>query len=412
VAQVALSLVLLVGASLFLRSFTHLARLPLGFERGRVLLADIDARRADFAPSARQPAYARIHERVLALPGVEAAAVSITAPLGAMWSRRIDVSGSALRSSDAPNKGPEGFGFTDRPIPEDVPLAMFNGITPGWIRTFGTPLLAGRDISPDDRDGSPRVALVNQAFAQKFLGGANPIGHTIHPVKEPGLPPMEIVGLVADSVYRDLREPALPMAYVPFSQATDRSLVENPTETAPATVTLSVRAASGSPGQLTRSVAAAIVEVNPTLAVTFEPLDDRVSATLTRERLLAILSAAFGGLALLMACIGLYGVTAYGVSLRRTEIGIRIALGASRGRVFHLILGRLALLVGGGILAGVAAAASLARFVATLLHDLAPGDPFALLSSAVALAVVAAVAGWLPAHRAAHLDPTRVLREG
>jgi ABC-type antimicrobial peptide transport system permease subunit len=175
---------------------------------------------------------------------------------------------------------------------------------------------------------------------------------------------------------------------------------------------LSVRAASGAPSLLARSITAAIVEVNPTLTVTFEPLDSRVSATLTRERLLAILSAAFGGLALLMACIGLYGVTAYSVSLRRAEIGIRMALGATRGRVYRLILGRLGILVIGGILAGVAAAAWLSGFVATLLHDLAPRDPLALLGSAVTLALVAAVAGWLPAHRAAHLDPTRVLREG
>jgi predicted permease len=412
VAQVALSLVLLVGASLFLQSFKRLTLVPLGFERDRVLLAEIDTRRADIAPSARRTTYEGIHERVLALPGVEGAAVSITAPLGAMWSRRIDVSGSALRGSDAPHVGPEGFGFTDRPIPGNVPLAMFNGITPGWIGTYGMPLLAGRDVSNDDDAGSPRVALVNQAFARKFLGGANPIGHTIRPVKEPDLPPIEIVGLVADSVYRDLREPALPTAYLPFSQATDRSLVEDPTETAPASVTLSVRTASGAPVLLIRSVAAAIAEVNPTLAVTFEPLDDRVDATLTRERLLAILSAAFGGLALLMACIGLYGVTAYSVSLRRAEIGIRMALGATRGRVFRLILVRLALLVSGGILAGVAAAAWLSGFVATLLHDLAPRDPLALLGSAVTLALVAAVAGWLPAHRAAHLDPTHVLREG
>ena len=149
-AQVALSLVLLVGAGLFLRSFVGLTQVPLGFERGRVLLAVIDARRADLAPAARLAAYQRIHQRVVGVPGVEQAAVSITAPLGAMWSRRIDVSGSALRGSDAAGVGPEGFGFTDRPIPGNAPLAVFNGITPGWMATFGTPLLAGRDISERD----------------------------------------------------------------------------------------------------------------------------------------------------------------------------------------------------------------------------------------------------------------------
>ena len=192
------------------------------------------------------------------------------------------------------------------------------------------------------------MALVNQAFARKFLDGANPVGHTIQPTKEPGSPPIEIVGLVADAVYRDVREPTLPTAYVPLSQSVDRSLVEDPAATAPAMVTLSVRTASAQPGALTKSVAAAIGEINPTLALTFEPLDNRISDALTRERLLAILSAAFGVLALLMAAVGLYGVTSYAVSLRRTEIGIRMALGATRGSVIRLVLGRVSLLVGAG----------------------------------------------------------------
>jgi predicted permease len=410
--QVALSLVLLIGAGLFLRSFSGLAQVPLGFERGRVLLAVIDARRADLAPAARLAAYERIHQRVLAVPGVEQAAVSITAPLGAMWSRRIDVSGSALRGSDAAGVGPEGFGFTDRPIPGSAPLAVFNGITSGWIATFGTPLLAGRDLSERDRPGSPRVALVNQAFARKFLEGANPVGHTIQPTKEPGLPAIEIVGLVADAVYRDVREPALPTAYVPLSQSIDRSLVEDPTVTsAPAIVTLSIRAVSGQPGRLTNSVAAAVGEINPTLALTFEPLDNRISGALTRERLLAILSASFGLLALVMAAVGLYGVTAYAVSLRQTEIGIRIALGATRASVVRLVLARVSRLVGAGIVVGLASGAWASRFVATLLFGLEPDDPGTLVAAAATLALIGAVAGWLPAHRASRLDPTRILRD-
>jgi putative ABC transport system permease protein len=376
-----------------------------------VLLAVIDTRRADLAPTARLAAYERIHERVLAVPGVEQAAVSITAPLGVMWSRRIDVSGSALRGTDAAGVGPEGFGFTDSPIPANAPLAMFNGITPGWIATFGTPLLAGRDISKADGQGSPRVALVNEAFARKFLAGANPVGHAIHPTREPGSPAIEIVGLVADAVYRDLREPTLPTAYVPLSQSVDKSLVEDPTVSAPPVVTLSVRTASGHPGVLAKSVAAAIGQVNPTLALTFEPLDGRISATLTRERLLAILSAAFGVLALLMACIGLYGVTSYSVSLRRAEIGIRMALGATRASVIRLVLGRVSVLVGGGIVAGLAIGAWASRFVSTLLYGLEPADPGTLLGAAATLAVIGAAAGWVPANRASRFDPTQVLRD-
>jgi putative ABC transport system permease protein len=411
-AQVVLSLVLLIGAGLFLRSFSGLTQVPLGFERGRVLLAVIDARRADLAPTARLAAYERIHQRVLAVPGVQRAAVSITAPLGAMWSRRIEVSGSALHGSDAAD-GPEGFGFTDRPIPGNAPLAMFNGITPDWIATFGTPLLAGRDISERDGPGSPRVALVNQAFARKFLSGANPVGHTIQLTTEPGSPAIEIVGLLADAVYRDVREPTLPTAYVPLSQSVDKSLVEDPTViSAPAIVTLSVRGAAAQTGQLTKSVAAAIGEIDPTLALTFEPLDNRISDALTRERLLATLSASFGVLALMMAAVGLYGVTSYAVSLRRTEIGIRMALGATRGSVIRLVLARVSILVGTGMVVGLAIGAWASRFVATLLYGLEPGDPGTLVASAATLALIGAVAGWLPANRASRLDPTRVLRDG
>jgi predicted permease len=404
-AQVVLSLVLVVCAGLFLRSFERLTRVPLGFDRNRVLLAEIDTRRADLAPDARLAAYDRIRERVLALPAVEQAAISIIAPLsGAMWSRHIKVSGSTLEGGES--VGPQGMGFTDRPIPADVPLAVFDGITPGWTATFGTPLLVGRDISEGDGPGSPRVALVNQAFARKFLNGANPVGHTIRPTKDPGLPPIEVVGLLADAVYRDLREPTLPTAYVPLAQAPDSTRPE-----IPPVVALSVRAASGRPGLLTKSVAAAINEVNPTLALTFQPLDSLIGETLQRERLLAILSASFGALALLMAAVGLYGVTSYAVNLRRTEIGIRMALGATRGSVIRLVLARLSIVIGAGIVVGLAIGAWASRFVATLLFDLDPRDPGTLIASAATLGLIGALAAWLPANRASRLDPTQVLRD-
>jgi putative ABC transport system permease protein len=408
VTQVVLSVVLVVCAGLFLRSFGRLTHVPLGFDADRVLLAEIDARRADLTPDARFAAYDRIRQRVLAVPGVERAGISIVAPLsGAMWSRRVDVSGSPLQSS-GPTDGPEGFGFTERPIPESAPLAVFNGITPGWVATYGTRLLAGRDITEHDGLDAPRVALVNQAFARKFLGGANPIGHTVRPSRDAGSPTLEIVGLLADAVYRNVREPILPTVYVPFSQSSEEA--EAP-PIAPAGVTLSVRGAASQPALLTKSVAAAITEINPTLALTFYPLDSQVGDTLMRERLLAILSASFGALALLMAAVGLYGVTSYAVNLRRAEIGIRMALGATRASVIRLVLSRVSLLIGAGIVVGLALGAWASRFVATLLYGLEPGDPVTLVASAVTLALIGAVAGWLPANRASRLDPTQVLRD-
>ena len=408
--QVVLSLVLVVGAGLFLRSFGRLIRVPLGFDRDRVLLAQIDARRADLPPAARLAAYERIRQRVLAVPGVEQAGVSIVAPLsGAMWSRRIQVSDSPLGNSESVD-GPEGFGFTDRPIPENAPLAVFNGITPGWIATFGTPLLDGRDVSERDGPSSPRVALVNQAFARKFLNGANPVGHTMHLTREPASPAIEIVGLLADAVYRDVREPTLPTVYVPLSQSSEQAHEQAPPD-APAVVTLSVRAASARPGLLTKSVAVAIGEINPTLPLTFQTLDSQLGDTLMRERLLAILSASFGALALLMAAVGLYGVTSYAVNLRRTEIGIRMALGATRGSVIRLVLARVSMLIGAGIVVGLAIAGLASQLVATLLYGLEPGDPGTLMASAATLALIGVAAGWLPANRASRLDPTQVLRD-
>jgi putative ABC transport system permease protein len=406
VTQVVLSVVLVVCAGLFLRSFGRLTRVPLGFDRDRVLLASIDTRRSDLTPATRLVAYERIRARVLAVPGVDNAAVSIVAPVsGAMWTRRIEVSDSTLRGGESVD-GPEGFGFTDRTIPENSSLAVFNGITPGWIATFGTPLVAGRDISEGDGPSSPRVALVNQAFARKFLNRANPIGHTIRLTRDPGSPPIEIVGLLTDAVYRNVREATLPTAYVPLSQSSDNSRPDTP-----AIVTLAVRAAAERPGLLTKSVAAAIGEINATLALTFQPLDSQLGDTLMRERLLALLSASFGVLALLMAAIGLYGVTSYAVNLRRGEIGIRMALGATRGSVVRLVLARVSMLVGAGIVAGLAIGAFASRFVATLLYGLEPGDPVTLIASAATLALIGALAGWLPANRSSRLDPTEVLRD-
>jgi len=404
--QVILSMVLLVCAGLFLRTFDKLMHVPLGLDRDRVLITDIDARRADLELQSRLATYERIRERVLRIPGVTSAGLSVIAPLsGALWSRRVEVSGSSrVRTDDV--DGPEGFGYTSRPIPDASPLAIFNGISPGWIATYGTPLLAGRDISERDGPESPRVALVNQAFARKFLGGANPVGHTVHPYRDAGSPVIEIVGLVSDSVLRTVREPSLPTVYVPFSQTED-----DPKPVPPPEVSLSVRAASTSPAALTKSVAAAVGDINSTLALTSYSLADQLSETLVQERLLAMLSASFGGLALLMAAVGLYGVTSYAVNLRRVEIGIRMALGATRVAVMRLVLARVTLLVGAGIVGGLAIASWASRYVGSLLYGLDPGDPITFAASAATLAVIGAVAGWVPAHRASRLDPTQVLSD-
>jgi ABC-type antimicrobial peptide transport system permease subunit len=247
------------------------------------------------------------------------------------------------------------------------------------------------------------VAIVNQAFARRFSLGANPVGRIIlrREPRSTRETPVQIVGLAADAVYRFPREPMPATMYVPLAQQ----------ERAQSSITFSVQTAAGSPAMVTKSIAAAIGNVNPDLVLTFRRLADQVNATLIQERLLAMLSGFFGVLALLLAGLGLYGITSYAVSRRRGEIGIRMALGAAPGGVIRLVLTRVLILVSLGVLIGGVASALASSFVATLLYGLEPHDPATLIGSAGLLAAAAGLAGWLPARRAARIDPAAVLRE-
>jgi len=387
VAQVMLSLVLVVAAGLFVRTFTSLANLHLGFDRDRVLVTTVNAQRTEIPVADRLATYERVRQSVAAAPGVAAAGVSIVTPVSGMaWNSRISVPGGAE-------------------LPERQRLSFFNAITPGWLDTFGTPILAGRDVLTTDTKAAPLVVIVNQAFARKFLSNATPLGRVVKVGGGVTEQSLEIVGLVADAVYRSLRDPVPPTMYIPLAQ------LDNGARPAPASMSVAVRSASDSPALLARTVAQAIARVNPDLAVTFRPLADQVNASLTQERLVAMLAGFFGALALLLAGLGLYGITAYAVSRRRTEIGIRMALGAAPGGVVRLVLGRLTVLVGAGIAGGCALSLWAAQFVSTLLYGLQPRDPETMIAAASALAAVGALAGWLPAYRASRIDPAEVLRE-
>jgi len=386
VAQVALSVVLVVAAALFVRTFDKLARLDLGFDPAPVLTVRMNAERAPIDPSQRMAIFERAREAVRALPGVQSAALSYTTPVsGYMWGNRLEVSG--------------GVALTDAQR-----STYRNEVSPEFFETFGQRLVAGRAFIDRDRDGAPPVAIVNEAFARRFLGGANPIGHTVRRMRSRAdEPALEIVGVVGDAVYRRLRDPIPPTLYTPFGQSN--------TDLATTEFILNVRAASGSPALLTRSVADAIGGVNRDLTLTFRPLSDQINAALTQERIVAMLSAFFGGLALLLAGLGLYGVTSYAVTRRRTEIGIRMALGAAPAGVVRLVLARVSMLVGIGVLAGAGASVWASTLVATLLYGLEPRDPATLAGAAALLAAIGAIAGWVPAHRASRIDPAQVLRD-
>jgi predicted lysophospholipase L1 biosynthesis ABC-type transport system permease subunit len=286
-------------------------------------------------------------------------------------------------------------------------MTAVNFVTPGWFSTFGTRVRAGRDISERDRTGAPRVGVANLAFARKYLHGESPLGHRI--ASTVGQPPVtlsiEIVGVVEDALFGSLRAPQHPMLYLPMAQ-TDW-LQQGP----PAQADLSVRSGGAPPLQLARSVAAAVHGVNPDMVVTFRSLTDQVGSTLAQERIVAMLSGFFGTLALLLAALGLYGVTSYAVSRRRTEIGIRAALGASRGGLVRLVLSRVATLVAAGVVIGAGLSMWASKFVAALLYGLEPRDPATLAGAAIVLAAVGAAAGGLPAYRASRIDPAEVLRD-
>jgi putative ABC transport system permease protein len=389
VAQVALSVVLVVAAGLFVRTFASLATRPLGFDRDRVLVASVNTHSAAIEASQRLPLYDRARDAVRALPDVADASVSLATPPAEM----ISILPVNTISGGTPLQGMER-------------MTAVNFVTSGWFSTFGIRVRAGRDIADRDRAGTPRVAVANLAFARKYLHGESPLGHRI--ASTVGQPPLtlsiDVVGVVEDAVFGSLRAPQHPMLYLPLAQS---DWLPPP----PARADLSVRSSGAPPLQLARGVAAAVRGVNPDIVVTFQSLTDQVNATLTQERLVAMLSGFFGALALLLAGLGLYGATAYAVARRRAEIGIRMALGATHTGVVRLILSRVTKLVGAGVVVGACISLWASRFVASLLYGLEPRDPVTLAGAVVVLTAVGAVAGWLPAYRASRIDPAEVLRD-
>ena len=247
----------------------------------------------------------------------------------------------------------------------------------------------------------PDVAIVNQAFVRKYFGSANPLGRTFRVNNNTPTPPIQIVGVVKDVKYSSLREEIPATAYRAESQNTRPRL----------NMTIELRSAGGPPIQLVSAVKAAMEAVNRDVTLQFTTLARQVDDSLMRERLLATLSGFFGGLALLLACIGLYGVMSYNIARRRAEIGIRMALGAEQRRMLGMVLGEVALLIGIGVAVGLVTALGTTRLVSSFLYGTKPNDPLTLLVSVAVLSAVALLAGYLPARRAAKLDPMTALRD-
>jgi len=380
VLQVALSLVLVVGALLFARSLRNLTGLDPGFRQDGVLTASLDMRKANIRQDARAAVNAQLVERVRAIPGVVAVAQAFTTPVsGSFWNNRILIGGALQKSA-----------------------VNFNGVGPGYFKTLGIQLASGRDFDARDTLESPKVAIVTEAFARTYLGGRDPIGQSFQIEEGVGRPRpfYEIVGVAKDTKYTDLREPFAPLAHLALTQ--DGDLGQS--------VQLVIRADAAMTA-VTPALTRAITEVHPAIAVQYVTMKTQVQQSLLRERLMARLSGFFGGLAVLIATIGLYGVMSYMVARRRMEIGVRMALGADRGTVVRMIVREAAALLAVGLIIGAVLSVFAARTAETFLYGLKPGDPLTIALAMAGLATVTLLASWVPARRASRLAPTVALRE-
>ena len=383
VGQVAVSLILVVTAGLFARTFASLMTRELGFDRDAVLIAQLDLRTSAASPADRGALYERLAEAAGVIGGVARAAVSGITP----------VSGSLTDTVVEIENGPS------MTMPQNI--SYRNVITPGWFATYGTDVLEGRDFDARDRLGSSLVTIVNQNFVRRFLPDGTPLGRRIRQ-GQPGRqgPWLEVIGVVEDAAYRSVRDPAPPTLYVPLAH------VNEP----PSNMSLSVRSASGSPATLSQALADVISRLDRNAVVTFTPLKQQVDAALVQERILAMIAGFSGVLALLLAGLGLYGIVWYAVSRRRAEIGIRMALGATPANVAGLVLSRTSLLVGTGIAVGAVACLWMSGSIASLLYGVEPRDVATMASAAGILALIGLVAAWIPARRASRINPVEALR--
>jgi predicted permease len=378
ILQVAISLVLMAAAGLFIRTFDHLASVPLGFDPHRVLIIDVDTARVPMDSGARYAYYDRLVDAVLRVPGVIDAAASIWTPL----------SGGGL-IQDAQGRA------------IDSERVVTNAVTPAWFDVYGTGLRAGRDFDRRDAATTVPVAIVNETFVRRFLAGRDAIGQAVEGM---GSTRRTVVGVAADAVFgRSLRDTPPPMMYVPLAQS---AALGRPADTS---IRISIRSTTES-SSVARSVATALTAVSRDLTFSFQPLADSVDAALARERLVAMLSAFFGALAVFLAVIGLYGVTAYTAAQRRREIAIRMALGAQRSEVIGLVLRRGLTLTAIGIVGGLAIATAVTRYAKALLFGVTPLDPGTFIGVSLIFVAVAAVASYLPARRASSVDPMVALR--
>ena len=384
VLQVGLSMVLLTGAGLFARSLMNLQNENVGFERSNMLLAGIDPRLANYKPTELAALYQQILERVGSLPNVHNVSMATYSPM----------SGSQRSSSIVVP------GYVRQPGEDGDVEDVLTG--PKYAETLGIPVLRGREIEIRDNASAPRVAVVNETFANQFFKDQNPIGRSFtFDDDTDGGAPLEIIGVIADIKSEDAREKPNPAVYRPILQIQNQAAYM---------VNIQVRT-NGDASSFAGPFRQAINEIDdkiPIFGIT--TLEEQVQEKLQQDRLIAQLVSFFGALALVLASIGLYGVMAHGVVRRTSEIGIRMALGARGGNIAWMILRETLVLILIGLVIGVPAALFAARLISSQLFGLQAADPAALIGAAVVLTLVALVAGYFPARRASRVNPLNALR--
>jgi len=380
-SQVALSLLMLIGAALFTRSLHNLKNVDLGFRREQLLGFLLEpSLNVNYKPVRIHQLAETLQQRISAIQDVRSAAVAETAVLA--------------DDDEVFSIVVEGY----RPKDDDAINAWYNYVSPGYFGTMGIPLVMGREFTARDREGAARVAIVNEIFARDFFEGQNPLGRRFRRSSARPEDRVEIVGVVRASKYSSVKQKIPRVMYFPFAQS------ETPG-------TLVVYARAKDPKALFTAIRREVIALDPSLPITnLRTMEDQVDEALSPQRMIAALSALFGILATVLAAVGLYGVMAYTVSRRTREIGIRLALGAERADLLRLVMREVILLTAAGVAVAIPISLALSSLVRAQLFGIVPADPLSIGLAVLLLLCVALLAGYIPAERATRVDPIRALR--
>jgi predicted permease len=380
-SQIAFCLLLLVVAGLFVRSMQSLMLTDVGYDRERLLVAQMDVRALGYPDHERQTLYQRVLDRVRRVPGVQVASASLNGPMGT--SRR------------ASSLAVEGY----TAAPDEALVTNEEVVTPDYFETVGLKLLEGRVWTRDDARVGGRSTIVNQSMARRFFPNGGAVGKRWTYGEPIAADSMVIIGVVEDAKYFDVRSETPNMTYRLAATAPIEMLGN-----------LEIRT-TGAPAAAADSIRQAVAEVEPALLL-FDvvPLDQRLNRGLTNDRLIANLTSTFGVVALMLACLGLYGTISYGVARRVSELGVRMALGADRRNVLLLVIRESLALVIAGAIVGLPLAVAAGHSIASLLHGVEPVDPIAFAQATVLLLLVSGFAAYFPAYRASRIDPMVALR--